>query len=517
MSVERFAGFCGELVLDSGRPMTLEPFQRRMLADYFDGVRETLVLIPKKNAKTTTLAALALYHLLVTPDAECVIAAASRDQATILFDAARGFVQRTPQLAEQVIVKRGYRELRAADGDGRVRVLAADVDTSDGVLPTLALVDELHRHKTSDLYGVFRDGLGPRDGQLVTISTAGDDEGSPLGRLRAAAHALPGMVRDGAHRHVRTDGFCLHERALDPEDDLEDLEQVKLANPASWQTIEALRERRDSPSMRPWQWARFACGVWKFGEDSAISEREWRACALPGIEIPAGAHGVHVGVDLAWRHDTTALVPVCRADDMIVVGRPVIICPPTDGTSTRAEDIFDALERFADRWPQATFVLDPNAGGEQLAQRLDVELGARVATHSQRASTMALAAARLQETIAAGRLRHPDDEELNRHVLAAGARPVGEGWRFVKPRRGTAPIDAVIALAMAHSTIVADDEQPTYRRAQWSGGEAVKRTVDRADYRPCVACSKPIHPDLHADGAAERGRCLKCRTEMMAR
>ena len=68
-------------------------------------------------------------------------------------------------------VKSGYGEirLRGSDRDGpRVRVLAADANTGDGVIPTLALVDELHRHPSGDLYGVFRDGLGPRDGQMVT-------------------------------------------------------------------------------------------------------------------------------------------------------------------------------------------------------------------------------------------------------------------------------------------------------------------------------------------------------------
>jgi phage terminase large subunit-like protein len=60
-----------------------------MLADYFDGTRETLILLPKKNGKSTTLAALALFHLIATLDAECVIGAASRDQATILYGARR--------------------------------------------------------------------------------------------------------------------------------------------------------------------------------------------------------------------------------------------------------------------------------------------------------------------------------------------------------------------------------------------------------------------------------------------
>ena len=96
--LDDFAGFCSELVLDNGERMLLEPFQREIVADYFAGATETLMLISKKNGKTTLLAALALFHLLTTQDAECVVAAASRDQATILYDQAVGFVRRTPAL-----------------------------------------------------------------------------------------------------------------------------------------------------------------------------------------------------------------------------------------------------------------------------------------------------------------------------------------------------------------------------------------------------------------------------------
>src|SRR5262245_26256652 len=109
--LEAFARFCATLILEQRRPLILEPFQREMLADYFAGARETLILLPKKNGKTTLLAALGLYHLCTTDDAEAVVGATSRDQATILFDQARGFVYRSPALLEWVEVKRGYREI----------------------------------------------------------------------------------------------------------------------------------------------------------------------------------------------------------------------------------------------------------------------------------------------------------------------------------------------------------------------------------------------------------------------
>ncbi len=267
--------------------------------------------MPKKAGKSTLLAALALFHLIATRDAECVVGAASRDQATILYDQAAGFVRRSSGLQKHVDVKRGYRELRSSRDSGRIRVLAADVDTADGVIPTLALVDELHRHKSAGLYGVFRDGLGPRNGRMITISTAGEHEQSALGLMRAAALALPDIVRDGAHVRARSlDGkYVMHEWALSKDDDLDDMQVVKQANPASWQTLEALAARHDSPSMLAWQWARFACGLWVGAEAWWIAGEDWGRLTSqdrmePGDRITLGFDGSRTG-------DATALI-ACR-------------------------------------------------------------------------------------------------------------------------------------------------------------------------------------------------------------
>jgi hypothetical protein len=102
---------------------------------------------------------------------------------------------------------------------------------------------------------------------MITISTAGDDEESPLGLMREKAYQLA-LVREGAYRFARSPdgGYVLHEWALEPDQDRDDLDLVKEANPAPWQTVEALRARLESPSMTPWSWARFACGVWLQGE-----------------------------------------------------------------------------------------------------------------------------------------------------------------------------------------------------------------------------------------------------------
>jgi phage terminase large subunit-like protein len=433
-------------------------------------VRETVILIPKKNGKTSLLAALALYHLVYSDDANVPVAAASRKQAMVLFNQAKGLVKRSKWLDELLWVLPGYREIRKKDPDdpsdkkrwiGVLDVLAADEDTADGVIPTLGCVDELHRHKSSGLYAVIRDGLGARNGQMVTISTAGDDETSPLGQLRGAAHALPGMTQDGAYRYVRTDDLAFHEWALDPTDDRDDLDMVVQANPAPWQTVEQLQKRR-TPSTKPWEWARFACGVWVAGEDAAIPDKEWRECADPAAVIPGGSEGVFVGVDIGRRHDTTAVIAVWRPepDEPARVEVISIIEPPQDGTATPEDDIWMAFEDAVAKWPQATFVFDPKLGGDLFAERLEREFPhATVSVFDQVPGPLALMAQQLSDAIASRKIAHPDDITLNRHVLAASAKSIGEKWRFAKPRRKDMPIDGLIALAMAYTVLLGEPQK----------------------------------------------------------
>jgi hypothetical protein len=47
-----FARFCRELLTaDSGDPLVLEDFQQEMLTEHFEGTRELLILISKKNGQ----------------------------------------------------------------------------------------------------------------------------------------------------------------------------------------------------------------------------------------------------------------------------------------------------------------------------------------------------------------------------------------------------------------------------------------------------------------------------------
>jgi phage terminase large subunit-like protein len=449
-TLQAFARFCRELILEDGSRFRLERFQRTMLEAHFDGAIELVIVIPKKNGKTTLLAALALFHLRTWPAAEVVIGASSRDQARILFKQAAGLVHRSG-LGGDFDVKSGLNELRLRGGtkDGpRIRVLAADAGTADGVIPTLALVDELHRHPSGDLYGVFRDGLGPRQGLMVTISTAGATLDSPLGLLRAAALAMEGVIRDDARKHTfarSQDGhFVLHEWSLAPTDDVDDLRTVVLANPASWQTMKALRRRHDSPSMTPWQWRRFACGIWTEGEEPWIRPELWDALKDPGLELEPD-EPVWIGVDVGVRNDSTAVVTVAAREGGSVAVKARVLKPGSEGIALEAVE--RAVREACEGRNVRAVLYDP--WRFQRSAEILGEEGLPVVEFPQSPERMANASENLFRLIETGMLAHDGDPVLRAHVVAGVTKQTERGWRLVKDPKLARPIDALIALAMA--------------------------------------------------------------------
>lgn len=429
--IRSFRTFAKGLQVEGGKPLTFYPEQRQILEAVFRGVTELVVIIPKKNGKTTLLAALALFHLEVQPGAEAIIGASSRDQATILFNQAVGLVRRSG-LEHLFNIKTGYREIRA--NGGRLRVLAADADTADGVIPTLALVDELHRHRSGDLYGVFRDGL-LGSAQMVTISTAGYDEDSPLGVLRARAHGLPSFRRVGVRNHaVSPDGtFELFEWCLSPEDDLEDLKLVKRVNPAPWHTRAALKRRRDTPSMTDAAWARFACGVWTFGEQPWLSSGEWDA-----LRVDIG--GIEPG-DPVWIHVTANVeggfvaIASPRPDGAVAVSG-------LEGDWTLAA-LEDVCKDLADTYDVQELGGDRAEFGRSLTLLEEYGIPVEPAPHS--AERISIVSSTLYRVVQAKLLRHDGELALREHVLRGTTKDTERGWRFVKTPRSR----GIIALAFA--------------------------------------------------------------------
>lgn len=442
-----FVTFCSELKIEDGSPFVLHDFQQRIVWDYFDGVTELVIIIPKKNGKTTLLAALALYHLLVTPNAECIVVAASREQAEIILRQARMFIRQSPSL--QRVMRVLQRSILSELDEGRIRVLSSDEDTADGTIPTLAIVDELHRHKTAELYGVLRDGLTPRNGQIITISTAGAAFDSPLGRMRQRAHEMEGFTREGTHNYVRRGPLAFHEYCLQPEDDISNMAVVKTANPAPWQTEEALRERYESEEETPWQFLRFACGIWTEGEEPWIDPPTWDK--LPE-GTPEPGEGVWLGVDIGNIGEPSAVVIASKRDGHLFIEARTL----TDPDLEAVEEEIRGIRRD---YRVASCAFDPRMFPRS-AEMLEKE-GLLMLEFPQTAERMGKASATLWRLIERQELHHSADKVLRSHVLAGVVKQDQRGWRLAKDPRTRRPVAALVALAMAVQ-IASDDGPKTY-------------------------------------------------------
>ena len=439
------------LITENGGPLVLEDWQREVLLDYFDGAQEMVVLLPKSNGKTTLYASLACWHLLTTKDARCYIAAASRDQASLMYQHAAGFIHRSEKLQGLIAVKAGYRELRSKQDTGFCKVLASDSSTADGLAGTLCLVDELHRHKSTDLYAVMRDGLGKRSGQMCTISTAGADFDSPLGKLRERAHLLEDRQQDGFHLRARSnDGsFVAHEWAVPEGEDCDDIEIVKKANPSSFVTVEDLSRRHQSPSMHKREWLRYACNQWVQSLDDAwIEPGRWAQLADYDVRLPEHAK-VWVGVDIGLRHDTSAVTIVSQLEDERWYVEAEIFVPPEGGELELAlieqhimglHDKYEVQGVVYDRWAFSR-------SAQELASR-----GALMVEFPMTNERTVPACARLLEAINRAELVHTGDPQLEAHVEAGTVKMTERGWRISKSpkaKTGRGKIDALIALLLA--------------------------------------------------------------------
>jgi phage terminase large subunit-like protein len=438
--VEHFAAYCRKLRLDNGERFVLEPFQELVAGDIFSGFSETWMIVPEGNGKTTFMAALALYHGDYTESAFVPIGASSREQAEILYRQAEGLVMRTPGLRERFKCQEGYRRIKCLRTGGRIQVYAADDRTADGIIPTLALLDELHRHRNLRLYRTWRGKLLKRNGQIVTISTAGEP-GGEFEDTRANIRQMAEDVKvDGCHTRAVGDDIVLHDWAVPRTELARDMDAVALANPLESLTAGVLRKKRDSPTMTDEHWLRFVCNVATSLAGKGISPEAWDALSEPGLEVDRDLTGFGF-LDVAFEVDTTGIgVLLWEGDERRLVVDTVVLSPPVR-ESQIVREILDRHERYPNL---KGWVMDPSAGATQMVQQLEKgEHPLQVARgsgpleyvgHSQDNAPMSQAAVRFDEAVRSGWFVHDGDRTLRAHVLNGVRKPTGpEKYRYDRP------------------------------------------------------------------------------------
>jgi phage terminase large subunit-like protein len=451
------------------------------------GRAELLVLLPKGNGKTLLFAALAVWHLLTVPNAECFIGAADVTQAKTMYRFASHFVESEPELEAVLDLRKSTREIRSKRDQGFIAVLASDQSKQGGKRhsynPSLALIDELHAHDNDSLYTALRSATFKRGGLVITISTAGhDEETSVLGLKRAKMYdyettggkvrrelvinrqAQPVKSGDGRLTIVEapSGNTCMLEWACRQDDDLDDMEVVKLANPASFVTIAGLEDGHET--LEPSTFARYRANVWAQASDAVIKAAAWDGMK-DGSTIPDG-EARWVMVDYAKKSDGCAVVQLYLDEEMgklipkahvwarkvKVAGRP----QPAAHTLVEEETIRQSIVRKHIRTINETegevlgVIYDPHLFDPE---ELEDE-GFLMIEFPQRPARQVPASKRLYDTVNQGGFAHDGDPVLRSHVLSAGSVPVGEGWRFSKAKSKKL-IDACICLMMGVEEVMA--------------------------------------------------------------
>jgi phage terminase large subunit-like protein len=330
----------------ANKPIELEPWQQFMLWCLFgwkraDGTRRfrtAYIEVARKNGKSTIGAGVGLY--LMTADgeqgAEIYAAATKRDQARITHSEAIRMVRSSPMLKKRINIFRD--NLNIEGTASKFEPLGADSDTMDGLNIHGAIVDEIHAHKTRDVWDKIDTGTGARRQPLMFgITTAGYDRQSLCWTLNEYTKKILDRVVDD-------DSFFGMIFTLDDEDDWQDESTWIKANPNLnvSKKLDDLRRKaeraKEMPSAQN-SFLRLELNVWTQSETKWMPIEHWRQCGVPLDYSKLAGRRCYAGLDLSSTSDLTAWVlvfPPLPGEDVYLV-RPRFWIPE-DNLQKRVHD-----------------------------------------------------------------------------------------------------------------------------------------------------------------------------------
>lgn len=343
---------------DKERPiyktLSLQPWQIWILTTLFGWMnhkglrrfRVGLILVPRKNGKSTLGAIVSLYMLTEEqePGAQCYSAATTRDQAKAVADVAWEMARRTPLFREHYGVLLGSpttRSLAVPSTASKFMPLSADANSLDGLNISCAIIDELHAHKTPAVWQVIDTGTSARlQPLLLAITTAGVDIGGichqKLGYLEKV---LDGVAVD--------EQFFGINYTVDAGDDYRDPSVHRKANPNYGISVDPddlarkFNEAQHSPEAINNLITKHL-NIWVRSESGWMSYDVWMTCANTDLktvdvrDVPKWlwAFPVWIGVDLGEVRDTSAVVLLFKTgpDTYAVIVRIYLPKAAVDGS-----------------------------------------------------------------------------------------------------------------------------------------------------------------------------------------
>lgn len=409
--------------------------------------RQALIGIGRKNGKSAFGAALGLYGLIAgDPGAEVYSCAGDRDQARVVFGAAKRMVELDPDLSKLLTV---YRDVIELESKGSVyRVLSAESYTKEGLSPTLVLFDEVHVQADRELWDVMSLAMGARVEPLqVGITTSGVKSGrNGLDSLcyetyQYGQRVISGEVKDPSF-------FFAWWEPKSPDADHRKPATWREANPG-FDDLVAAEDFESSILKTPESEYRIKrCNQWVNTATAWLPAGMWDGRTNQKVSIDPRTRVV-VAFDGSKTGDSTGFTIEDVDTGVITVG----------GLWEKPSDALDwtvprAVVKDAIREACRTYDVLEVAWDEYLwldaAEELTDE-GLPIVVFPQTLARMGPATQRFYEDLSEGAITHDGDPRLARHIGNATLKTDARGSRLAKDSRWSPrKIDLAVCAVMGH-------------------------------------------------------------------
>ena len=280
------AALCHTKGPDAGKPINLEPFQILFICAVYGFrskrdhsrrmVTDVILFIPRKAGKSTLTAVIALYELLCgEKGSEVFTLATNREQATIVFDAAKGFIENMPPELSKLFSVSKYEVKKVGDTQSMFKALSRDTKkTGDGKNPSCVIIDEAAQITDRNSIEVLHSGMVARANPLrIYITTASFTRET---KFFEDLNLYRSMLNGEATDNPRWFGLLY---GPDPQDDWRDVKVWKKVNPMHGISVfeEAIAQRATEAATKPATLNEFLCKTLNIyvSANAAWVDRKW--------------------------------------------------------------------------------------------------------------------------------------------------------------------------------------------------------------------------------------------------
>lgn len=324
---QHFLDFVGQLKhtkgKEAGENVVLQPWQIFLICAIYGFrakkdhtkrmVTDVIVFIPRKAGKSTLTSAIGLYELQFgEAGAEVFTLATNREQATIVFDSAKGFVETTTDEIRNWFDLSKYEIKKRGDSQTMFKALSRDTKkTGDGKNPSCVIIDESAQIVDRNSIEVLHSGMVARQNPLrIYITTASFTKDT---KFYEDYQMFETMLNGEATDQDNWFGLLY---SLDPQDDWRDPTNWAKANPMHGITVfeDAIMKRAEEAKHKPATLNEFLCktlNIFVSANTAWVDRDLWDApeCVIKEQRDP---EAVFLAFDLASTRDLNAVCTLKR-------------------------------------------------------------------------------------------------------------------------------------------------------------------------------------------------------------